>query len=93
MAEDDKKDNAVNEERPRDGNEEDDDEEEIITMQDVIDQEEELEDEAFAVLGASDDKNCSYTQVCIRCLTIIIGTKMLNYQLRVMCTVKLFTPV
>ena len=35
----------------------------IITMVDVLKEEEELEDDAKAVLGGSDDKNCTYTRV------------------------------
>ena len=35
----------------------------VITMVDVLKEEEELEDDANAVLGASDDKNCTYSQV------------------------------
>lgn len=34
--------------------------ENVITMVDVLEEEKELEDNAFAVLGASDEKNCTY---------------------------------
>jgi len=40
-----------------------DEENETITMLDVLQEEQELEDNAFAVLAASDDKNCTYLQV------------------------------
>jgi len=33
-----------------------------VTMVDVLNDEEKLEDEVYAVLGASDDKNCTYEQ-------------------------------
>ncbi|XP_077530326.1 putative E3 ubiquitin-protein ligase UBR7 isoform X2 [Haemaphysalis longicornis] len=33
-----------------------------ITLQDVLDEEKQLEDDADAVLGGSDDKNCTYEQ-------------------------------
>ncbi|RWS31679.1 putative E3 ubiquitin-protein ligase UBR7-like protein [Leptotrombidium deliense] len=36
----------------------------IITMVDVLEEEQELEDSAFAVLAGSDDKNCTYNLVC-----------------------------
>jgi E3 ubiquitin-protein ligase UBR7 len=35
----------------------------VVTMVDVLKEEQELEDDAKAVLGASDDQNCTYTQV------------------------------
>lgn len=35
----------------------------VITMVDVLKEEEELEDDAKAVLGASDDQNCTYSRV------------------------------
>lgn len=34
-----------------------------ITMQDVLDEEQELQLETAAVLGGSDEKNCTYIQV------------------------------
>lgn len=37
----------------------------VVTMVDVLKEEEELEDDAKAVLGASDDKNCTYSRVNI----------------------------
>jgi E3 ubiquitin-protein ligase UBR7 len=37
----------------------------VITMVDVLKEEEELEDDAKAVLGASDDQNCTYSRVNI----------------------------
>jgi E3 ubiquitin-protein ligase UBR7 len=35
----------------------------VVTMVDVLKEEQELEDDAKAVLGASDDQNCTYSQV------------------------------
>ncbi|XP_075224262.1 putative E3 ubiquitin-protein ligase UBR7 [Lycorma delicatula] len=46
--------------RVNDDNNEDDSN--VITMVDVLAEEEKLEEDAFAVLGASDDKNCTYSQ-------------------------------
>lgn len=49
----------------------------VITMVDVLKEEEELEDDAKAVLGASDDKNCTYSrgyvkrQALYACMTCI----------------------
>lgn len=40
-----------------------DEDEETITMLDVIEREDELEEEASAVLGNSDEKNCTYPKV------------------------------
>lgn len=49
----------------------------VITMLDVLEEEKMLEDDALAVLGASDDKNCTYSQgyvkrqalyACMTCL-------------------------
>ncbi|KAK8757734.1 hypothetical protein V5799_004638 [Amblyomma americanum] len=36
--------------------------EDSVTLQDLLDEEQELEDDADAVLGGSDDKNCTYDQ-------------------------------
>ncbi|XP_063240351.1 putative E3 ubiquitin-protein ligase UBR7 [Bacillus rossius redtenbacheri] len=38
----------------------------VITMLDVLEEEQELEDDATAVLGASDDKNCTYIEGYVR---------------------------
>lgn len=38
---------------------------ETVTMVDVLENEKELEEDATAVLGASDDKNCTYLQVSV----------------------------
>jgi E3 ubiquitin-protein ligase UBR7 len=35
----------------------------VVTMVDALKEEQELEDDAKVVLGASDDKNCTYSQV------------------------------
>jgi E3 ubiquitin-protein ligase UBR7 len=37
----------------------------VITMIDVLKEEQDLEDDAKAVLGASDDQNCTYSRVNI----------------------------
>lgn len=42
------------------------DEENSVTMLDVLQEENRLEEDAFAVLGASDDKNCTYSKGYIR---------------------------
>lgn len=39
-------------------------EEKSVTMLDVLQEENQLEEDANAVLGASDDKNCTYSEVC-----------------------------
>lgn len=39
------------------------DNEEFVTMVDVLQEEQELEEDANAVLGASDEKNCTYSKV------------------------------
>lgn len=40
----------------------------IMTLQDVLDEQEELENAYAAVLGGSDEKNCTYSKVysCLR---------------------------
>lgn len=43
-------------------------EENSVTMLDVLQEEKELEDDANAVFGSSDDKICTYGKVC--CLII-----------------------
>lgn len=35
----------------------------VVTMMDVLQEQQEFEDDANAVLGASDDKNCTYPKV------------------------------
>jgi E3 ubiquitin-protein ligase UBR7 len=37
----------------------------VITMMDVLKEEQDLEDDAKAVLGAADDQNCTYSRVNI----------------------------
>lgn len=39
-------------------------EEPCVTMVDILEREKELEEEYAAVLGASDEKCCTYTKVC-----------------------------
>lgn len=38
-------------------------EEKVVTMMDVLQEQQEFEDDANAVLGASDEKNCTYSKV------------------------------
>lgn len=45
------------------------DEENSVTMLDVLQEENQLEEDAYAVLGASDDKNCTYNKVDMRLCT------------------------
>lgn len=45
-------------------------EENSVTMLDVLREENQLEEDACAVLGASDDKNCTYSQVTRKILTL-----------------------
>lgn len=52
-----------------------------VTMLDVLQEEKELEDDANAVLGASDDKNCTYSKGYLRqalyaCKTCCFGDKI-----------------
>ena len=35
----------------------------VVTMMDVLQEQQEFEEDANAVLGASDDKNCTYSKV------------------------------
>lgn len=44
-------------------NEEMTESEEVVTMMDVLQEQQDFEDDANAVLGASDEKNCTYTKV------------------------------
>lgn len=37
--------------------------EKVVTMMDVLQEEQDFEDNANAVLGGSDEKNCTYSQV------------------------------
>ena len=41
----------------------DNDDSETVTMLDVLQEEQDLEDNAFAVLAGSDDQNCTYLKV------------------------------
>lgn len=36
----------------------------VVTMMDVLQEQHDIEEDANAVLGASDDKNCTYPKVC-----------------------------
>lgn len=49
----------------------------VITMLDVLEEEKMLEDDALAVLGASDDKNCTYSQV-----TYFAKIRLRKYELK-----------
>lgn len=44
-----------------------------VTMLDVLQVESQLEEDAYAVLGASDDQNCTYNKVT-RLLTFLLAT-------------------
>lgn len=37
--------------------------EKVVTMMDVLQEQQDFEEDANAVLGASDDKNCTYSKV------------------------------
>ncbi len=39
------------------------DEDSVVSIKDVVEEEQELQDTANAVLGDSDDTNCTYTKV------------------------------
>ena len=54
---------AVNEATKMAGKSEDG--ENVLSMVDVLEEDKALEEEANAVLGASDDQNCTYPQVAI----------------------------
>lgn len=43
----------------------DNEDSETVTMLDVLQEEQDLEENAFAVLGGSDDQNCTYVKVCL----------------------------
>lgn len=55
---------AVNEENEVKDNDSEDNETNVITMIDVLEEEQDLEDNAFAVLANSDDNHCTYLKVC-----------------------------
>lgn len=40
-------------------------EDKVVTMMDVLQEQENFEEDANAVLGGSDDKNCTYSKVCL----------------------------
>lgn len=44
----------------------------VVTMMDVLQEQEDFEEDANAVLGASDDKNCTYFKVNPPCINIIL---------------------
>lgn len=56
---------STSDESFRNGCDAEDDESNAITMVDVLKEENELEEDANAVLGGSDPQNCTYPQVCI----------------------------
>lgn len=45
--------------------------EDVLSMVDVLEEDRALEEEANAVLGASDDQNCTYPQACILLLWLV----------------------
>jgi len=47
----------------REGEGEEEGEEEVVSMVEVLAEQEALQESADAVLGASDDRNCTYLQV------------------------------
>lgn len=56
-------DKSTSNETLRNGADPEDDESNAITMVDVLKEENELEEDANAVLGGSDPQNCTYPQV------------------------------
>jgi len=60
MADSDKEKDAVKQDKGEVDDLESEESENVITMVDVLEEEKELEDNAFAVLGACDEKNCTY---------------------------------
>ena len=54
-------------------------EDEVVSMVDVLDEDNELEEEARAVLGDSDDKNCTYLSVSSVC---VIKAKVCDFWVR-----------
>lgn len=46
--------------------------EKVVTMMDVLQEQQDFEEDANAVLGASDDKNCTYSKVYPPYISIII---------------------
>ena len=55
---------STSDEANRNGCDAEDDESNAITMLDVLKEENDLEEDANAVLGGSDPQNCTYPQVC-----------------------------
>lgn len=47
-----------------------------VTMLDVLQVESQLEEDAYAVLGASDDQNCTYSKVALF-LTFFVHNRIL----------------
>lgn len=45
--------------------------EKVVTMMDVLQEQQDFEEDANAVLGASDDKNCTYSKVITPYINII----------------------
>lgn len=44
-------------------------EESVVSLQDVLEEDQQLEQTANAVLGDSDDSQCTYTKVLVSCMT------------------------
>lgn len=49
--------------------------EKVVTMMDVLQEQQDFEEDANAVLGASDDKNCTYSKVNPLYTNIIIEVR------------------
>ena len=58
--------------------------EDSVTMLDVLQEEEELDEDADAVLGNTDDKHCSYSQVCNALVFWVVGRCRQLYYLIIM---------
>lgn len=53
------------------------DEDSVISLKDVIEEDQELQDTANAVLGGSDDTNCTYPEVTLTQSFILIFDKFI----------------
>ena len=54
-----------------------DDEDTVLSLKDVLEEDKELEDTANAVLGDSQDSECSYSKVC--CCFSFLTDQILSY--------------
>lgn len=55
------------------------DEDSVISLKDVIEEDQELQDTANAVLGDSDDTNCTYPEVTLTEPFTLIDNSLLSY--------------